>query len=149
MGVRVHCACPTTQQDGAKGQRYLTAASQTDGHVGSREMTQARCCDKQLVSTSGPKMSEQVERTFNRLILQGRVCSAVRLLTERGGGRVLDPRQEVGRQAPWRGLFSKYCKRNTQTNDLLIPVLFLNVTTYHHWNKWPSLQFTLKLSPSD
>ena len=46
-------------------------------------------------------MSKQVKHTFNRLMLQGRVLSAVRLLTERGGGEVFDPRQKAqGKTGP-------------------------------------------------
>ena len=33
---------------------------------------------------------EQLYRMFNRLILEGRVCSAMRLMTEQGSGGVLD-----------------------------------------------------------
>ena len=72
-----------------------------------RELLQeARHCDKQLVSTSGPKTSEQVEHTFNHLMLQGRVHSTVRLLTERGVVESLTlGRKLKGRQAPWEDGF--------------------------------------------
>ena len=37
----------------------------------------------------------QLERMFNRLMLEGRVCLAVRLMTELSGGGVLDPEAEA------------------------------------------------------
>ena len=99
---RVHCTYPTMRQDGVKGQRYSTATSQNwmdmwEARRRQELLQEARRCDKQLhvVSTSGPKTSEQVECTFNRLMLQDRVHSAVRLLTKRGGGGILDPWQEA------------------------------------------------------
>ena len=38
---------------------------------------------------------EQWYRTFNRLMLEGRVRSAMKLMTESGGGGVLDPEAEA------------------------------------------------------
>ena len=44
---------------------------------------------------------EQLYRTFNRLMLESRVRSAVRLTTEHGGGGVLDPEAEAfGKTGP-------------------------------------------------
>ena len=44
---------------------------------------------------------EQLERMFNRLMLEGRVHSAVRLMTECSGGGVLDPEAEAqGKTGP-------------------------------------------------
>ncbi len=62
---------------------------------------EAKRCDKQL-AVNGVKMSrEHVERVFNRLMLLGRVRSAVRLLTEKGSGGVLDPDAEAhGKNGP-------------------------------------------------
>ena len=62
---------------------------------------EAQRCDRQLISSLSPMTSEQVERTFARLMLEGRVRSAVRLLTERNGGGVLDPSGEAqGKKGP-------------------------------------------------
>ena len=71
-----------------------------DGQI--RELLrEAQRCDRQLLSTLSPMTSEQLERTFNRLILEGRVRSAVRLITERTGGGVLNPADEAhGKQGP-------------------------------------------------
>ena len=44
---------------------------------------------------------EQLERMFKQFILEGRVCLAVRLMTECSGGGVLDPEAEAqGKTGP-------------------------------------------------
>ncbi len=64
-------------------------------------LQEARRCDKQLAQGGLPMTPEHVERVFNRLMLQGKVRSAVRLLTERDCGGVLDPRAEAhGKKGP-------------------------------------------------
>jgi len=58
-------------------------------------------CDRQLASSLTPMSSEQIERTFARLMMEGRIRSAVRLLTDRLGGGVLDPSAEAqGKDGP-------------------------------------------------
>ena len=52
---------------------------------------EAERCDRQLAQGPCPMSCEHVERVFNRLMLQGKVPAAVRFLTERSGGGVLDP----------------------------------------------------------
>ena len=54
-------------------------------------LQEAKRCDKQMVTGFSPLTSEQLERTFNLLMLEGRIRSAVRLVTERRSGGVLDP----------------------------------------------------------
>lgn len=62
---------------------------------------EAERCDKQLTTTHLPMTTEHVERIFNRLMLQGKVRSAVRFLTERSGGGVLDLHAEAhGKSGP-------------------------------------------------
>ena len=43
---------------------------------------ETRRCDKQIVSGLSPMTPEQLERTFNRLMMEGKVRSAVRLMTD-------------------------------------------------------------------
>ena len=64
-------------------------------------LNEAQRCDKQLSQSLSPMTPEQLERTFNRLMLEGRIRSAVRLLTERGAGGTLDPETEAqGKNCP-------------------------------------------------
>ena len=57
---------------------------------------------------------EQLERTFNQLMMEGRVSSAMSLLTERGGGGVLDPEAEAhGKNGPLGKSVLKSSRRNT------------------------------------
>ena len=64
-------------------------------------LSEAQRCDKQLSQSLSPMTPEQLERTFNRLMLEGRIRSAVRLLTERGAGGTLDPETEAqGKHGP-------------------------------------------------
>ena len=64
-------------------------------------LQEAKRCDKQVVAGLSPLTSEQLERTFTRLMMEGRIRSAVRLVTDRGGGGVLDPEDEAhGRNGP-------------------------------------------------
>ena len=65
-------------------------------------LQEAKRCDKQVVVGLSPLTSEQLERTFNRLMMEGRIRSAVRLVTDRGGGGgVPDPEDEAhGRNGP-------------------------------------------------
>ena len=57
--------------------------------------------DKQLTSRHVTMNTEHVERIFNRLMLQGKVRSAVRFLTERSGGGVLGLHAEAhGKSGP-------------------------------------------------
>ena len=64
-------------------------------------LQEAKRCDKQVVASWSPLTSEQLERTFNRLMMEGRIRSAVRLVTDRGGRGVLDPEDEAhGRNGP-------------------------------------------------
>ena len=64
-------------------------------------LNEAQRCDKQLSQRLGPMTPEQLERTLNRLMLEGRIRSAVRLLTERGAGGTLDPETEAqGKNGP-------------------------------------------------
>ena len=58
-------------------------------------LQEAQRCDRQLATSLTPMNQEQVERTFARLMMEGRVRSAVRLLTDRLGGGVLDPGANV------------------------------------------------------
>ena len=60
-------------------------------------LNEAQRCDKQLSQSLSPmtQLQEQLERTFNRLMLEGRIRSVVRLLTERGDGGTLDPETEA------------------------------------------------------
>ena len=58
-------------------------------------LQEAQRCDRQLTTSITPMSPEQVERTFARMMMQGRVPSAVRLLTDRLGGGVLDPGAEA------------------------------------------------------
>ena len=51
---------------------------------------EAERCDRQFFAGHLPMTNEHVERVFNRLMLQGKVRSAVRFLTERSGGGILD-----------------------------------------------------------
>ena len=53
-------------------------------------LQEAKWCDKQMVAGLSPLTSEQLERTFNRLMMEGRIRSAVRLTTDHGSGGVLD-----------------------------------------------------------
>eukprot|EP00117_Sycon_ciliatum_P000153 scpid67399/ scgid6335/ len=70
----------------------------------SELLREAEHCDQQLISVSSPMATTKVERTFAHLMLQGRVRSAVRLLTERNGGGVLDPADEAhGKTGPALG----------------------------------------------
>ena len=67
----------------------------------SELLQEAQRCDKQLSASLGPMTLEQLERTFNQLMLEGRVCSAMRLMTECGGGGDLDPEDEAqGKTGP-------------------------------------------------
>ena len=62
---------------------------------------EAMQCDKQIASGLSPMISEQLERTFNRLMIKGRIHSAVRLVTDRGGCGVLPPEAEAhGKNGP-------------------------------------------------
>ena len=64
-------------------------------------LNEAQRCDKQLSQSLSPMTPEQLERTFNRLMLEGRIRSAVQLLTERGAGGTLDPETEAqGKHGP-------------------------------------------------
>eukprot|EP00117_Sycon_ciliatum_P019119 scpid50248/ scgid17443/ len=64
-------------------------------------LREAQRCDNQLQSSMSPMSNEQVQRTFNRLMLEGRVRSAVRLVTDRSSGGVLDPADEAhGKTGP-------------------------------------------------
>jgi len=60
-------------------------------------LQEARRCEKGFDRTVVRMTDEHAERVFNRLMLQGKVRAAVRLITERGSGGVLDP------QAPAHG----------------------------------------------
>ena len=67
----------------------------------SELLQESQRCDKQLSASLNPMTPEQLERTFNWLMLEGRVCSAMRLMTECGGGGVLDPEAEAqGKTSP-------------------------------------------------
>ena len=57
----------------------------------SELLQEAQRCDKHLMLGAKPMSPEQLERTFNRLMMEGRVRSAVRLVTDRTGGGTLDP----------------------------------------------------------
>ena len=71
-----------------------------NGHI-SELLREAQRCDTQLLTSMCPMSPEQIERTFNRLMLEGRVRSAVRLITDRCGGGVLDPGGEAhGKAGP-------------------------------------------------
>ena len=62
---------------------------------------EAKRCDKEMVAALSPLPFEQLERTFNRLMLEGRIRTAVRFIIERGGVGVLDPEAEIhGKNGP-------------------------------------------------
>ena len=64
-------------------------------------LREAQRCDAQLLTSMGPMSQEKIERTFNRLMPEGRVSSAVRLITDRVGGGVLDPDDDAhGKSGP-------------------------------------------------
>lgn len=62
---------------------------------------EAKRCDRQLATGHRLMTCTQLERSFNRMMLQGRVRAAVRLLTDRGGSTVLNPEAEaIGKDGP-------------------------------------------------
>ena len=99
-------------------------------------LQEAKRCDKQVVAGLSPLTSEQLERTFIRLMLEGRIRSAVRLVTDRGGGGVLDPEYEAhGRNGPLAFPFMMCSRKNTLHRELLIPVPSLTVKCCRHLSK--------------
>lgn len=79
-------------------------------------LREAQRCDRQFAAQPKPMEREQLERTFNRLVLQGRVRAAVRLLTDRSGTTVLDPDAEaLGKSGPLgKTCFDVLCEKHPQ-----------------------------------
>ena len=109
-------------------------------------LQEAKRCDKQMVADLSSLTSEQLERTFNRLMMEGRIRSVVRLVTERGSGGVLDLEAEAhGKNDPLGTCLFMMCSRkNTLHRELLIPVPSLSVKCCRHLSKWTSLLLILR-----
>ena len=88
-------SCSAARYYGAESEGHPPTADKTNGHVGSRSAEGTSPGSPKVRSSASdqpyPKNQEQVERTFALLMMEGRVRSAVRLLTDRLGGGVLDP----------------------------------------------------------
>ena len=61
----------------------------------SELLQEAERCNKQLLSSLTPMTLEELERTFNHLMLEGRVRLTMRLITECGVGGVLNTEVEA------------------------------------------------------
>ena len=58
---------------------------------------EAELCDRNLPKSSGEMTSEKESKIFSDLILQGRLREAVRFITDRQGGGVMDPNDDAGK----------------------------------------------------
>ena len=67
-------------------------------------------CDQSLRNThrsSAKNKTDHVIRVFTKLMLEGNVCAAVRWVTERAGGGLLQPTDSVDYNHPQLGVISK------------------------------------------
>ena len=60
---------------------------------------EAEQCDRNLPKSSGKMNEEREAKIFSDLILQGRLREAVRFITDRQGGGVMDPNDDAGKPA--------------------------------------------------
>ena len=58
---------------------------------------EAEQCDRNLPKSSGKMNEEREAKNFSDLILQGRLREAVRFITDRQGGGVMDPNDDAGK----------------------------------------------------
>ena len=86
MRVHLHGAHPTVRQAGVepKDIHPLLTRQMDMWEAGKvpKLLHETKRCDKRIVSGLSPMTPEQLERTFNRLMMEGKVRSAVRLVTD-------------------------------------------------------------------
>jgi hypothetical protein len=58
---------------------------------------EAEDCDRKLPQSSGKMSDEQEAKIFSNLILQGRLREAVRFISDRQSGGVMNPEDEAGK----------------------------------------------------
>ena len=110
----------------------------------SELLQEAQRCDKHLMSGVKPMSPEQLERTFNRLMMEGQVWGAVRLVTDRTGGGTLDPADKAqGVNGPLgKSVLKRYRRSNVLSSVPPTRLPSSNVRPCHCWNTSTSLPHT-------
>jgi hypothetical protein len=103
-------------------------------------LKEAEHCDRKLPQSSGRMNADQEAKIFSNLIMQGKLREAVRFITDRQGGGVMDPEQDAGKPAGksvFEVLLSKHPEqRIPEENDFiecdeLPPLINIELTGSH------------------